>query len=118
MHKLIGRFAVRAAQVVGSTYAIAIAFAVVVGWALSGPFLGFGATWQLLINTITTVTTGLIVFILQYSQNRDTTAVHVKLDEILISLADTNSDLAEIEQAEEEDVLQARQHHKDQLESA
>lgn len=113
MNKMVGHFAVHASKVVGSTYTIAIAFAVVVAWAISGPFLGFSNTWQLVINTITTVTTGLIVFILQYSQNRDTAAVHVKLDEILLSLQETDSQLAEIEQAEEEDIEIARQHHKE-----
>jgi low affinity Fe/Cu permease len=118
MHKAIGRFALAASQLVGSTYAIAIAVGVIILWAISGPFLSFSSVWQLVINTITTVTTGLIVFILQYSQNRDTAAVHVKLDEILIALAEANSDIAEIEQAEEEDVELARQHHREQLESA
>lgn len=116
MRRLVGTFAIHAARAVGSVYAISVAFAVFLLWAISGPFLGFSETWQLIINTVTTITTGLIVFIIQYSQNKDTAAVHLKLDEILISLKETNSEFAELEQAEDDRLEHAREQHKKILE--
>ena len=113
MKNVVGAFALRASQLVGSTYAITGAFLLVLVWAVCGPFLGFSETWQIAINTITTIVTFLIVFILQNSQNRDTAAVHLKLDEILIALQETDSSLAEIEQADDMDIESARhEHHK------
>ena len=67
----------------GHAGAFAIAFAVVLFWALSGPIFGFSDTWQLVINTTTTVLTFLMVFLIQNTLNRDSMALHVKLDELL-----------------------------------
>ena len=83
MTKLFTTFSNTIAHVTGRPATFAACVALVVLWALSGPFLGFSDTWQLIINTTTTVLTFLQVFLLQATQNRDTVAIHAKLDEIL-----------------------------------
>ena len=82
----------------------AAAVAVLVGWALSGPFLGFSDTWQLVINTGTTIVTFLMVFIIQNTQNRDTAALHLKLDAIMRELQISNAKLYEAEEEGEKEL--------------
>jgi low affinity Fe/Cu permease len=67
----------------GTHYAFILALAVVVAWIVTGPLFGFSDTWQLVINTGTTIVTFLMVFLIQATQNRDTTALHLKLDELI-----------------------------------
>ena len=87
MRKLLDRlftwFASRVASLVGQPMAFVLAFLVVLFWALSGPMFGFSDTWQLVINTGTTIVTFLVVFLIQNSQNRDAAAMQAKLDELL-----------------------------------
>jgi low affinity Fe/Cu permease len=78
------RVAERASRVVGSAPAFVIAFLIVVVWAVSGPVFGFSDTWQLVINTATTIVTFLMVFLIQNTQNRDSRALHLKLDELIL----------------------------------
>jgi low affinity Fe/Cu permease len=73
----------RVTRALGSPYALFLAAAVIVVWALTGPLAGFSDTWQLIINTATTIVTFLMVFVIQNTQNRDGKAVHAKLDELL-----------------------------------
>ena len=75
--------ATRVAQWSGSSWAFIGAAFVIVAWAISGPIFGFSDTWQLVINTGTTIVTFLMVFLIQNTQNRDTRALHLKLDELL-----------------------------------
>jgi low affinity Fe/Cu permease len=81
-----GRVAARAATAAGHYLAFLGALAIVVVWAATGPLFGFSDTWQLVINTGTTIVTFLMVFLIQNTQNRDARAVHVKLDEIIRAL--------------------------------
>ena len=76
-------FASRVASIVGQPAAFVAAFVIVLVWAVSGPMFGFSDTWQLVINTGTTIVTFLIVFLIQNSQNRDAAAMQAKLDELL-----------------------------------
>jgi low affinity Fe/Cu permease len=76
-------FATKAAYWVGTKSAFLLALFVVLGWVLSGPYFHYSATWQLVINTGTTVVTFLVVFLIQNTQNRDAKAIHLKLDESL-----------------------------------
>jgi low affinity Fe/Cu permease len=69
----------------GSPYAFALAAAVIVAWGASGPVFRYSDTWQLVINTGTTIVTFLMVFLIQNSQNRDTAALHLKLDELILA---------------------------------
>jgi low affinity Fe/Cu permease len=88
MSKLFTKFANAVAAAAGSPYAFMICTGWILLWALSGPFFGFSNTWQLVINTSTTIVTFLMVFIIQNTQNRDNGALHAKLDE-LIRASDT-----------------------------
>lgn len=83
MDRLFTRFASAAAQGTGSPWAFIACVALVIGWAVSGPLFGFNETWQLVINTGTTIITFLMVFLIQNSQNRDADAMHAKLDELI-----------------------------------
>ena len=97
------RFAKRTAHVTGQPFTFALAVLVIAAWAITGPLFHFSDTWQLIINTGTTIITFLMVFLIQSTQNRDAEAVHIKLDELLrISPGAHNvlMDLEELEEAE------------------
>jgi low affinity Fe/Cu permease len=83
MNAMFSKVASRIAHAAGHPLVFAAALAFILGWALMGPALGFSENWQLVVNTSTTIVTFLMVFLLQNSQNRDTTALHAKLDELL-----------------------------------
>ncbi|MGI8926694.1 MAG: low affinity iron permease family protein [Tepidiformaceae bacterium] len=90
-------FARGASEVLGSATAFIVAVALVVIWAASGPFLAFSTTWQLLINTTTTVATFLMIFLVQNTQNRDARAIHLKLDELLRSVTEARTAMVDID---------------------
>ncbi|PWK35450.1 low affinity iron permease family protein [Cupriavidus plantarum] len=106
MMHLFDRFAGAATRQAGSPAAFALAVAVVLIWAISGPLFGFSETWQLVINTGTTIITFLMVFLIQQSQNKDSTAVHLKLNELLASHKEASNHLISIEDLDEEELRQ------------
>lgn len=83
MNELFRKFAHHVSNAAGSSWAFIVAFAIVVIWAVSGPLFNFSETWQLVINTGTTIVTFLMVFLVQNAQNRDTKATQLKLDELI-----------------------------------
>jgi low affinity Fe/Cu permease len=83
MNDLFRKFAQNTSNAAGTPWAFLLAFAVIVVWAVSGPLFGYSDTWQLVINTGTTIVTFLMVFLIQNTQNRDAVALHLKLDELL-----------------------------------
>jgi len=85
MSNLFSKFATTIADLSGKAGTFVLAVGLVVVWALSGPFFGFSETWQLVINTSTTIITFLMVFVLQNSQNRDGKALQAKLDELILT---------------------------------
>ncbi len=98
------RFASSTAQVVGHPYMFLLAVVVLVIWAASGPFFHFSDTWQLIINTGTTIVTFLVVFLIQNTQNRDAKALHLKLDELIRSHHPANDDLIDIQKLSDEEL--------------
>jgi low affinity Fe/Cu permease len=107
------RMAGAVASKLGSPWAFLAAAAIVVGWACSGPLFGFSETWQLVINTGTTIITFLMVFLIQSTQNRDAKAIHLKLDELIRSSKARNV-FADLEDATEKELDQF-QHEFQQL---
>lgn len=104
MHELFRKMAHATSDAVGSPWAFGIAVIAIVAWALSGPFLNFSTTWQLLINTITTVLTFLMVFLIQNMQNRDAKAIHLKLDELIRSVKAARNEMIDLEDMADEDL--------------
>jgi low affinity Fe/Cu permease len=90
-------FAGTASQIVGSRWAFTSATLLIVLWGLAGPYFQFSDTWQLVVNTATTVVTFLIVFLIQNTQNRDARAIHLKLDEIIHALGRARNEMIAIE---------------------
>ena len=97
-------FAAAASRVVGTKWAFAAAIALIVGWAISGPYFHYSDTWQLVVNTATTVVTFLIVFLIQNTQNRDARAIHPKLDEIIRSIHVAHNEMIDIEKLSDEEL--------------
>lgn len=94
-------FAAKVAAGAGHWASFAVAAVIVLAWAVSGPFFGFSDTWQLAINTGTTVVTFLMVFLIEHTQNRDTRAMNLKLDELIRSKQDADNALIAIEKRRE-----------------
>ena len=103
-----GRFARWVAWTCGRPGAFAVALLVIIVWAASGPLFGFSDTWQLVINTGTTVVTFLMVFLIQSTQNRDTEAVQLKLDELLRAIAGAHAGLIDLEELDDADRARIR----------
>jgi low affinity Fe/Cu permease len=101
------RFAKTTARVTGRPWVFALAAATIVAWLISGPVFGFSDTWQLIINTGTTIITFLMVFLIQNTQNRDTAALHIKLDE-LIRVTKGHNALMDLEELEEKELEEFR----------
>jgi low affinity Fe/Cu permease len=103
MDKLFAQFANRVAHIAGNPVTFLACVALVVLWAASGPFFGFSETWQLVINTGTTIITFLMVFVIQNTQNRDGAAVQTKLDEI-IRTSDAENEFVGIEKLTDDEL--------------
>src|SRR6185369_16986153 len=97
-------FARRSSTVLGSAWAFGIAILVIVIWGLTGPTFHYSDTWQLIINTGTTIVTFLMVFLIQNTQNRDAKAVHLKLDEVIRALKGARNELVDLENLSDEDL--------------
>ncbi len=105
-------FAGACTRFTGSTSAFMIALAIVVAWLVTGPLFDFSDTWQLVINTGTTIVTFLMVFLIQRSQNKDSRAVHLKLNELVASLHGPSNRLIDVEAMTEEELLQLSKYYK------
>jgi low affinity Fe/Cu permease len=108
MQEFFHRFAAGASRIVGSPWAFLLATLVIVGWALAGPVFHFSDTWQLVINTSTTIVTFLTVFLIQNTQNRDAQAMHLKLDELLRGVKGARNRLIDLENLSEAELRDLR----------
>lgn len=112
------RFARAAASLAGKPYTFGAAVAIIIGWGLTGPLFGFSDTWQLVINTGTTIITFMMVFLIQNTQNRDSEAIHIKLDELIRAFENTNNMLLDLEELDEKELLTIRQTYLDLAKAA
>jgi low affinity Fe/Cu permease len=100
------RFALAASQVLGTHTAFLVALALVVAWATTGPIFRFSDSWQLVINTGTTVVTFLMVFLIQATQNRESRALHLKVDELIRAQSRARNIFADLEHATEDELAE------------
>ena len=103
------RFAKWTAHATGRPLTFFMAVGVIAVWAITGPLFGYSDTWQLVINTGTTIVTFLMVFLIQNTQNRDAEATQVKLDEIMRAIGEAQNELLDLEELEEEDLDRIRE---------
>jgi low affinity Fe/Cu permease len=97
MRELFRRFAHSSAQAVGSPWAFFLAVAFIILWALTGPYYHYSDTWQLVVNTATSLSTFLVVFLIQNTQNRDTKVLQLKLDELIRAVQPARTALVQME---------------------
>ena len=106
------RFSYAVAQAVGSHWAFVVALAIVVAWGLTGPMFHYSDTWQLVINTGTTIVTFLMVFLIQATQNRDGKALQLKLDELIRAQRQARNVFADLENATDEELREFAEEFK------
>ena len=109
MNELFRKFAHKTSMIVGSPWAFITAVMIIVIWSLTGPIFGFSDTWQLIINTGTTIVTFLMVFLIQNTQNRDAVAIHLKLDELIRGVKNARNSLVDLEDLSDEELAQLQQ---------
>jgi low affinity Fe/Cu permease len=110
--RMLERFSYQATKWAGSSWAFIIAFSVIIVWAVTGPVFKFSDTWQLVINTSTTIVTFLMVFLIQRSQNKDALAIHLKLNEIVAALEGASNRLIDVEDLTEGEVQLLHKHYQ------
>jgi len=108
MRDAFRKFAASTSRVVGSPWIFVLAVLLIVGWALSGPLFGYSDTWQLVINTTTTIVTFLMVFLIQNTQNRDSEAIHLKLDELIRAVHNARTRLVDLEDLSDDQLQDLR----------
>lgn len=113
LSELLERFSQKATQATGTSMAFIIALSVIVVWGFTGPLFNFSDTWQLVINTGTTIITFLMVFLIQRAQNKDALAIHLKLNEIVAALQGASNRLIDVEDLTEEEIRTLHRHYQE-----
>ena len=109
---VLERFSLKATKATGTSAAFVIALAVLIVWGISGPVFHFSDTWQLVINTGTTIVTFLMVFLIQRTQNKDALAIHLKLNEIVAALEGASNRLIDVEDLTEGEIELLHKHYQ------
>ena len=109
---MLERFSLRATRATGTSTAFVIALGVLVVWGISGPLFHFSDTWQLVINTSTTIVTFLMVFLIQRTQNKDALAIHLKLNEIVAAIEGASNRLVDVEDLSEDEIEVLHKHYQ------
>lgn len=104
LNELFRKFAVKVSSIAGKPWTFFLTLMLIISWALSGPIFKYSNAWQLIINTSTTVVTLLMVFVIQNTQNRDSKAQHIKLDELLRKLRGTSHKYVNLEELPDEEI--------------
>lgn len=117
MSERFATLAGRAASLAGSYVTFILAVGLVVVWALTGPLFGFSSSWQLVINTSTTIVTFLMVFLIQNTQNRDSIALHLKLDELIRAIEQADDRLMEAEDETDRELRRLKAEYRQIAES-
>ncbi len=104
MKELFRKFAQTTSAAVGSSWAFILAVLIILVWAITGPMFGYSDTWQLVINTGTTIITFLMVFLIQNTQNRDAKAIHLKLDELIRGVKGARTNLVDLEKLSDDEL--------------
>jgi low affinity Fe/Cu permease len=113
MHEAFRKFARKTSSIAGSPWTFTFAVVAIIIWALTGPIFGFSTNWQLVVNTGTTILTFLMVFLIQNTQNRDSHAIHLKLDELIKALEGARNQLIDIEDGSEETLSTLQREYRD-----
>lgn len=113
MQEVFHRFATRVSAIVGSSYSFIAAIFIILVWLLTGPVFGFSTTWQLVINTLTTITTFLIVFLIQNTQNRDAKATQLKLDELIKGVKGARTSFVDLEELSDAELEKLQEEFRD-----
>jgi len=106
------RISARTSQLVGTSWMFLLAVAGILVWGITGPMFHFSDTWQLIVNTATTIVTFLMVFLIQNTQNRDARAIHLKLDEIIRSIHHAHNEMIDIEKLSDEELEELTKHYE------
>jgi low affinity Fe/Cu permease len=109
---MLERFSLKATKATGTSGAFVIALAVLIVWGISGPLFHFSDTWQLVINTGTTIVTFLMVFLIQRTQNKDALAIHLKLNEIVAAMEGASNRLIDVEDLTEGEIEMLHKHYQ------
>jgi low affinity Fe/Cu permease len=112
LSQILERFSLAATRATGTSTAFIVAAAVLIVWGITGPLFRFSDTWQLVINTGTTIVTFLMVFLIQRTQNKDARAIHMKLNEIVAALEGASNRLIDVEDLTEEDIETLHRHYQ------
>ena len=112
LSQMLERFSRKATEATGTSTAFILACLVIIIWITTGPLFHFSDTWQLVINTGTTIVTFLMVFLIQRSQNKDALAIHLKLNEIVAALEGASNRLIDVEDLTEDEIKTLHTHYK------
>src|ERR1044071_4400686 len=115
---LLERFSRKTTEATGTSTAFIIALLVIIVWVISGPLFGFSDTWQLVINTGTTIVTFLMAFLIQRSQNKDALAIHLKLNEIVAAMEGASNRLIDVEDLNESEIVTLHTHYRELVKMA